>query len=515
MIYPIVPKYKVEERRRRRYQQQLRRNFARISEKDTKVFAHRIQQKLKQLRYYNLLRHSNPDVIDRLMGEKKEQLVEFIRMEYDEDSIWLQVDSMNMPIGVRADDIADEQTLEELSRVCQREVVWHDSLDGGQWLEIVRNGSRAGIPDHVGFAEAFQQLGTTTPGTLIPIGLARGRNFINADLNKLYNLLIAGVPGSGKSNAINVILSTLIARNTPDQLHLALCDLKGGIEFSFYEGVPHVRQLVSETQQVESLIEELLYEVERRQTLIKNAGVKNIVGYNYINRHRPGDQLPTFLALFDEFGDLMLSTDRQAKKIATAGLARVLQRGRAVGVRLILCTQTPNSDVIDKSIKHNLPNVLALNCANLQHSMVVVGNGDAAGPGMANAGRGIFIYNGIRTRLQIPEITDKQIREAADYATRDEVLTIDEGNPVSLDEILLYSIDNLGRSLAERALFAEFRGRITKSALRVELRDLDNQEIEIDGIAYRVIPGSGSAPRHLIPLSYEEDNTQEDGNNEY
>jgi DNA segregation ATPase FtsK/SpoIIIE-like protein len=199
----------------------------------------------------------------------------------------------------------------------------------------------------------------------------------------------------------------------------------------------------------------------------------------------------------------MLSPDRTAKTAAKNGLARLLQRGRAVGVRLVLCTQTPNRDVVDKSIKHNLPNRIALKAGEGPHSMTLLGDYSAMDPDMAGEGRGILLYGGYKTKLQIPFIPDSIVRSAVEAVTNatDEPVTAPSQPQLSVNQVLRYSLDNMSGSLSINELFNEFRGRISNRELRNMLTELENERmIHIDDTWYEVVPGSGRSPRHLIEL---------------
>ncbi|MCA9721799.1 MAG: DNA translocase FtsK, partial [Gemmatimonadetes bacterium] len=81
-------------------------------------------------------------------------------------------------------------------------------------------------------------------GTL-PVALGRdveGKPVI-ADLARMPHLLVAGATGSGKSVAINTIITSLIYRYTPRELRLLMIDPKM-VELSMYNELPHLKHKV-------------------------------------------------------------------------------------------------------------------------------------------------------------------------------------------------------------------------------------------------------------------------------
>ena len=171
------------------------------------------------------------------------------------------------------------------------------------------------------------------------------------------NVLI-GPNAGGKSNLLNVILCTLIRRNPPESLKILMVDLKGGVELSFYEGIPHLITHIVETdddgneleitrsgiiesrKMVPPMLRWVIKEGESRLSKMKRAGFKDIGSFN---RHKPKNsknRLPHLMIVIDEWGDVSL--DPGIKREANTALANIAQRFRAAGVHVIACTQYPN-----------------------------------------------------------------------------------------------------------------------------------------------------------------------------
>ena len=88
-----------------------------------------------------------------------------------------------------------------------------------------------------------------------------------ADLTKMPHLLIAGATGSGKSVAINTIITSLIYRYTPKDLRLLMIDPKM-VELSVYNALPHLRhKVVTNTGDAAAVLKWAVFEMNRRYEL--------------------------------------------------------------------------------------------------------------------------------------------------------------------------------------------------------------------------------------------------------
>jgi len=129
--------------------------------------------------------------------------------------------------------------------------------------------------------------------------------------------------------------------HSPDELHLYLMDFKSGTEFKIYESVkiPHIQLLALDAMQEfgESILENLVSEMERRGGLFKEAGQSSLSAYT----QSTGKPLPRILVLMDEFQ--ILFNDSANRKVAMncAELTkRIVTEGRAFGIHLMMATQT-------------------------------------------------------------------------------------------------------------------------------------------------------------------------------
>lgn len=179
------------------------------------------------------------------------------------------------------------------------------------------------------------------------------------DLSKAPHVLIAGTTGSGKSVMMHSIIASLLLKNDPTTAKLYMIDPKR-IEFSFYRDHP-MCTVVYETEQAVSLLDMAVNEMERRFAIMDEQR----------KRIWNGEKLYIFI---DELADLMLSAGKNTKdaKDAEVKITRLVQKGRAAGVHLIMATQHPTTDIISGIIKANCPTRIALKVKTIINSMVIL-----------------------------------------------------------------------------------------------------------------------------------------------
>ena len=172
------------------------------------------------------------------------------------------------------------------------------------------------------------------------------------------HLLIAGSTGSGKSVAINTILTSILMKALPDQVKLILIDPKM-VELSVYNGVPHLLiPVVTDAKLAANALSKAVKEMERRYKLFAAAGARNMSEFNEKVRLNNQDKskppmkpLPYILVVVDELSDLMMVGGRDVE----GAIVRLGQMARAAGIHMILATQRPSVDVITGLIKANVP----------------------------------------------------------------------------------------------------------------------------------------------------------------
>lgn len=202
-----------------------------------------------------------------------------------------------------------------------------------------------------------------------PLSFAIGKDIAGeptlGELNKMPHLLIAGQTGSGKSVMINTLLSSLLYRNGPSDMRLILVDPKQ-VEMAPYEDIPHLlTPIITEPEKCISALKWAVNEMERRYSLLAEAKLREIKGYNQAH---PEEAMPYIVIVIDELADLMMVAARDVEAL----IVRLAQKARAVGIHLVLATQRPSVDVITGLIKANVPARIAFTVASQVDSRTIL-----------------------------------------------------------------------------------------------------------------------------------------------
>ena len=186
------------------------------------------------------------------------------------------------------------------------------------------------------------------------------------------NTLIAGTTGSGKSTVLQGVLYTICAMNTAEDVELWLADPKRVDLIEWYDRkLPHLSRYANTTEDIKKMIADLVFIMEQRFTYMENKRIKNFDG-------------KTIYLVVDELGDLVMND----KKIVDS-LKRILQLGRAAGIRSIFCTQSPSRLTLPAVLQVNFTARLALRCVSTIESRQII---NAAGAeSLPKYGQGIFL----------------------------------------------------------------------------------------------------------------------------
>ncbi len=296
----------------------------------------------------------------------------------------------------------------------------------------------------------------------VPLPVVLGRDIVGApfyaDLASMPHVIVAGATGAGKSVGLNVMLSSLLFRRSPEELRLLMIDPKV-VELAPFDKIPHLLlPVVTDMKQAAQALKWAVDEMERRYQLFADAGTKNIGTFNrWVERVRSGEippprattvealdhngdltvlpaskegkdgaqlpeHLPFIVIVIDEFADLMM---QQGKEVESS-VARLAQKARAAGIHLI---------------KANFPSRIAFRVAQRVDSRTIL---DEQGAEVL-LGRGdmlVKLNGGDDTRrVQCPFVSEEEVSALTDHIR-------EQGEP-RYEESILAPLEDEGEVLPE------------------------------------------------------------------
>jgi DNA segregation ATPase FtsK/SpoIIIE, S-DNA-T family len=248
---------------------------------------------------------------------------------------------------------------------------------------------------------------------------------IGADLAKMPHLLVAGTTGAGKSAAINAMLSSVLLRATPHEVRLVLVDPKQ-VELNHYESIPHLlTPVITSPRMAANALQNLVKEMEARYGIMSLARTRSLKELNVSRAQREEAPLPYILCVIDELADLMMVAPADVED----SIIRLAQKARAVGIHLVLATQSPRVDVITGMIKANVPSRIAFAVSSQTDSRVILDQNGAE----SLLGQGDMLFSPVGSsrlqRIQGAYIDEAQIARLTDLWRR-------QGEPELREELL-------------------------------------------------------------------------------
>lgn len=449
--------------------------------------------------------------------------VKINKVEIADDAYYFRVDSKRLPRGVMIAHLKHPDVVETLSHACDSMVRVHEN-SSGFWYAVETQYGRGNIPNFVGYAEMLKLLPHDASPLTFPLGMGENQRPFFSDLDKVFTLLIGGSKGTGKSNEANVILCTLISRNSPRKLRLFLTDLKGGIEFYDYGGIPHLggdvwwvkddqeeeedqpkrpkakkmtvkvvapdyipkkgeriepgmgQQILTDPVDVLPVLAYCEAEMDRRARLIAPTGAKNILTYN---KKHPDKPLSHWLVVIDELATMM--EDPRYKTQAKLSLNELARKGRAVGIYLILATQTPTSEIVPSQVGNNMDARLAFRCGNGPASGVLLGDGQYDAVHLPPVqGRFVWKWGTEKTQIQAPFIAESALAAVIRDVRAGKIVDAREAALVQkADFIFKFALEHLHGECQTKRLYAMLKDQgIRKSELE---GILDMFQIKPDG----------------------------------
>ncbi|WP_334352245.1 DNA translocase FtsK [Companilactobacillus sp. HBUAS56257] len=291
----------------------------------------------------------------------------------------------------------------------------------------------------VSFRDITENQKDKTHPLVVPLGKEVSGNIIEADITKMPHLLIAGSTGSGKSVAINTIITGILMKAKPSEVKLILIDPKM-VELNVYNGIPHLLiPVVTDARRAAGALQKAVKEMERRYKLFADTSHRNIGEYNAdvdkfnetADEEDKMERLPYIVVIVDELSDLMMVAGHEVE----AAIVRLAQMARAAGLHIIIATQRPSVDVITGLIKANIPSRIAFAVSSGVDSRTIL---DSVGAEKL-LGRGDMLFQPIGkskpVRLQGAYISESEVENVVNFVSNQQEAEYDEDMiPTDVDE---------------------------------------------------------------------------------
>jgi DNA segregation ATPase FtsK/SpoIIIE, S-DNA-T family len=253
---------------------------------------------------------------------------------------------------------------------------------------------------------------------------------IGVDLAKMPHLLVAGTTGAGKSGCVNAMLSSILLHADPHQVRLVLVDPKQ-VELNHYESIPHLlTPVITSPRMAANALQNLVKEMEERYGLMSLARTRSLPELNKARAARGEPGLPYILCVIDELADLMMVAPADVED----SIIRLAQKARAVGIHLVLATQSPRVDVITGMIKANVPSRIAFAVSSQTDSRVILDQNGAE----SLLGQGDMLFSPVGSsklqRIQGAYVDEPQIAQLTEQWRK-------QGEPEFHEELLEEVVD--------------------------------------------------------------------------
>jgi DNA segregation ATPase FtsK/SpoIIIE, S-DNA-T family len=263
-----------------------------------------------------------------------------------------------------------------------------------------------------------------------------------ANLAKAPHMLIAGATGSGKSVTIHALITSLLFRNSPENMKFIMIDPKR-VELTLYNKIPHLlTPVITDPKKAILALKWAAKEMSRRYDVLEQNAVRDVESYHKTvlapavaeGKREEGNKeenttplpetMPYIVVIIDELADIMQTYPRELE----SAIVRLAQMSRAVGIHLVLSTQRPSVNVITGLtglIKANVPTRVALQVASQIDSRTILDQQGAE----KLLGAGDMLYLGGEmskpVRLQSAYISEAELKRVVKHLAdeyKDEIM---------------------------------------------------------------------------------------------
>lgn len=247
------------------------------------------------------------------------------------------------------------------------------------------------------------------------------------DFDKYPHLLMGGTTRFGKTVSLKGIFHSLLANN-PEQVEIYILDLKAGLEFYKYSGLPQVKAVACDVYEAAEVLNEVVEQLKKDEIMFRKNNWTNIVDTPIKKRK---------FIIVDEGAELSprMITDKTKRKYAEfcqSALSEISRIGGGIGLRLLYCTQYPTKEAVSMAVKMNIVSRMSFIVPEAIGSKVLL---DEYGAEKLPAIPGRAIYKVEKQRIvQVPYIDDKMIFRSVNNEDRENRTIINDHRPIGSSE---------------------------------------------------------------------------------
>lgn len=309
----------------------------------------------------------------------------------------------------------EQGTIEEKALESELTKMFSDDL---LWVKAYQNIVRISIKtrekeiptSHFMFSKFASEGVPKTPLTIVA-GVDMEGRVRQYDLATTGGILLCGTIGTGKSNFVRQVVSSIMLHNKPDEVKFVLYN-PNKIEFKEFENSPYLyTDVLKKEEDLLNDLEYLEYEVERRMNLFSELNVHNLSGYN--EKVGANERLPYIVTVIDEIDYLLQYNQESVMEV----LKPLLVKCRVAGVVCLLTSSNARSYVIPQNLKIDLPCVVTFKLASELDGEIAI---DMRGVDRLGAGECFIKWNDSPepSRIGTPYITEDQMAKIVEAVNR-------------------------------------------------------------------------------------------------
>lgn len=332
------------------------------------------------------------------------------------------------------------------------------------------------------------------------ISLTNKNKINNISFEDYPNCLVYGIQRSGKSNFIENVIVNILLKSTPEDSKLVIIDTKR-LEYNSFNGLPHLLSpIISDSSKSMMALNKIIVEIQRRYDLLFESGLKTIEKFNSTVDTSNSSGLPKIFVIIDDLLDLVEYSKNEIIEV----ISSIIQKGRQVGVYIIVATSNVSRDMMDISFINLFSNRVCFKAYSERDSRLLLNK-----KGVENLGEYEYYFNSSLNiydgKYNSYKIDDKVVAELVNYISHERPAKYDNSiTELSVDNV--YRVDTSSEEYDDPMYnevvdFAIQTGKINASLIQRRFRFSYNRAARIlDFLEERGIvgPPNGSKPREVL-----------------